>query len=111
VDDTIHFLAWFRVALHELGDRQQAILSAFQHCATPTLQAALISGLGLSIFSFSTFVPIKRFGVLMLAILLAGVAAELIFLPALLAGPLGKVFQPRKPPPVDQLPDVAVLDA
>ncbi len=96
VDDTIHFLSWFRVALNELGDRQLAILAAYKHCATPTLQAALISGLGLSIFSFSTFIPIKRFGFLMLAILFAGVAAELIFLPALLAGPLGKVFQPRK---------------
>lgn len=96
VDDTIHFLSWFRSALNELGDRKRAILSAYQHCATPTLQAALISGLGLSIFSFSTFVPIKRFGFLMLAILFAGVAAELIFLPALLAGPLGAVFRPAK---------------
>jgi hypothetical protein len=31
----------------------------------------------------------------MLTILFAGVAAELIFMPALLAGPLGRVFRPR----------------
>jgi hypothetical protein len=56
------------------------------------LQAALISGLGLSIFALSTFTPTQRFGWLMLTILLAGVVAELIMLPAMLAGPLGSIF-------------------
>jgi hypothetical protein len=93
VDDTIHFLSWFREDLRRLGDRKQAILAAYRRCATPTLQAALISGLGLSVFAFSTFTPTQRFGWLMLTILLAGVVAELILLPALLAGPLGLVFR------------------
>jgi hypothetical protein len=93
VDDTIHFLAWFRDDLRRLGNRRQAILAAYRRCATPTLQAALISGLGLSVFAFSTFTPTQRFGWLMLTILLAGVVAELILLPALLAGPLGSVFR------------------
>lgn len=96
VDDTIHFLNWFRVELDRLGDRKQAILATYKHCATPTLQAALISGLGLSIFAFSTFTPTQRFGCLMLVILWAGAMAELIYFPALLAGPLGMVFKPRK---------------
>jgi len=95
VDDTIHFLTWFRRALDSLGDRKLAIMAAYKHCATPTFQAALISGLGLSIFAFSTFTPTQRFGYLMLTILFAGVAAELIFMPALLASPLGRVFRPR----------------
>ena len=81
-----------------MGDRKQAILATYQHCATPTLQAALISGLGLSIFAFSTFTPTQRFGCLMLVILWAGAIAELIYFPALLAGPLGMVFKPRKRP-------------
>jgi hypothetical protein len=50
----------------------------------------------------------------MLAILWAGVVAELIFFPALLAGPLGVVFKPRKSaadaPTADPLADaVAVI--
>jgi predicted RND superfamily exporter protein len=98
VDDTIHFLNWFREELDRLGDRKQAILAAYKHCATPTLQAATISGLGLSIFAISTFTPTQRFGTLMLVILWLGAAAELIFFPALLAGPLGSVFKPRKKP-------------
>jgi predicted RND superfamily exporter protein len=96
VDDTIHYLNWFRVELDRLGDRKQAILAAYGHCATPTLQAAVIAGLGLSIFAFSTFTPTQRFGCLMLVILWLGAIAELVYFPALLAGPLGSVFKPRK---------------
>lgn len=96
VDDTIHYLNWFREELDRLGDRKKAILAAYKHCATPTLQAAVISGLGLSIFALSTFTPTQRFGVLMLVILWLGAIAELIYFPALLAGPLGRVFQPRR---------------
>lgn len=96
VDDTIHYLNWFREELDRVGDRKLAILAAYKHCATPTFQAAILSGLGLSIFALSTFTPTQRFGYLMLAILWMGVAAELIFFPALLAGPLGAAFKPRK---------------
>jgi predicted RND superfamily exporter protein len=96
VDDTIHYLNWFREELDRLGDRKKAILAAYKHCATPTLQAAVISGLGLSVFAVSTFTPTQRFGVLMLTILWLGAVAELIYFPALLAGPLGLAFKPRK---------------
>jgi hypothetical protein len=96
VDDTIHYLNWFREALDRLHDRNKAILAAYRHCATPTLQAAVISGLGLSIFALSTFTPTQRFGVLMLVILWLGAIAELIYFPALLAGPLGRMFKPRR---------------
>ncbi len=96
VDDTIHFLSWFRGDLHELKDRRKAIVACYKRCATPTLQAACISGIGLSVFAFSTFTPTQRFGWLMLTILVAGVVAELIMLPAILAGPLGKVFEPAQ---------------
>lgn len=96
VDDTIHYLNWYREELDRLKDRKLAILAAYKHCATPTFQAAIISGLGLSVFALSTFTPTQRFGYLMLVILWMGVVAELIFFPALLAGPLGVVFKPRK---------------
>ena len=96
VDDTIHFLSWFRGDLKQLGNRQEAIVACYKRCATPTLQAACISGLGLSVFAFSTFTPTQRFGWLMLTILVAGVVAELILLPAILAGPLGKAFEPSQ---------------
>ena len=98
VDDTIHFLNWFREELDRTGDRKLAILGAYKHCATPTFQAAIISGIGLSVFALSTFTPTQRFGLLMLAILWMGVVSELIFFPAILAGPLGWAFKPRRRP-------------
>jgi uncharacterized membrane protein YdfJ with MMPL/SSD domain len=98
VDDTIHFLTWYRQDLNRLRDRRAAIRKAYRHCAPPTIQAALVSGLSLSVFVLSTFTPTQRMGWLMLSILVAGMVAELIMLPALLAGPLGKAFpiQPQK---------------
>ncbi len=98
VDDTIHFLSWYKDDLARLQHRKLATLAAYRKCCNPTLQSALISGLGLSVFAFSTFTPTQRFGWLMLTILIAGVVAELFMLPAILVGPLGKVFKvpPRK---------------
>lgn len=95
VDDTIHFLSWYRGNVLAMRDRRAAIIASYRQCGTPTLQAACISGLGLSVFALSTFTPTQRFGWLMLTILVAGVIAELVLLPAILAGPLGKVFEPR----------------
>jgi len=40
-----------------------------------------------------------------LTILFAGMVAELIFMPALLAGPLGAVFKPRRRPTSDNSTD------
>jgi uncharacterized protein len=93
VDDTIHYLSWFRTNIDQLRNRNEAIISSYKSAAVPTLQTAVISGLGLSVFAFSTFTPTQRFGWLMLAILIAGVVAELVMLPAILAGPLGKCFE------------------
>ncbi len=104
VDDTIHYLTWYRLELQRLGDRKKAIIATYGHCGPPTLQAALISGLSLSVFAFSTFTPTQRMGWLMMSILIAGVIAELVMMPAILAGPLGRVFKvkskPIVPPPI-----------
>jgi uncharacterized protein len=96
VDDTIHFLAWFKDDFKALGDRKQAVLSAYRRSATATLQAALINGLGLSVFATSSFTPTQRFGWLMLVILFAGMVAELVMLPSMLFGPVGRVFDAKK---------------
>jgi hypothetical protein len=47
----------------------------------------------------------------MLVILWMGVAAELIFFPALLAGPLGSVFKPRARKEDKHLPASDVVDS
>lgn len=96
VDDTIHFLAWYRDDLRALGDRSEAVLCSYRRSANATLQAGLINGLGLSVFATSSFTPTQRFGWLMLTILVAGIVAELIMLPSIMFGPIGRVFDLKK---------------
>jgi predicted RND superfamily exporter protein len=92
VDDTMHYLAWFREGLDEGHDRKGAAMAAYERCATAMTQTTLIGGLGLAVFAFSTFTPTQRFGMLMLVLLAAALVGDLIFLPAMLTGPLGRFF-------------------
>lgn len=92
VDDTIHFLTWFRRGLDSTGDRRKAIMLGYERCATAMTQTTIISGLGLSVFALSTFMPTQRFGYLMVTLLTAALVGDLLLLPAILAGPLGRVF-------------------
>lgn len=96
VDDTMHFLTWFRHGLDQGKDRKGAVMVAYERCATAMTQTTLIGGLGLAAFGFSTFTPTQRFGVLMLVLLFTALIGDLIFLPALLTSPLGKFFDRRK---------------
>ena len=98
VDDTIHFLTWFRRAMDEGLDRKGAVMMAYERCGTAMSQTTLIGGLGLSAFAFSTFTPTQRFGVLMLAMLTTALIGDLIFLPALLSGPVGRFFRSKHKP-------------
>jgi hypothetical protein len=63
-------------------------------------QTTIIGGLGLSVFALSTFTPTQRFGTMMLTLLAAALFGDLILLPALLAGPLGKYLCPKVTGPV-----------
>ena len=97
VDDTIHFLNWYRGALANGYDRTSAIKIAYDRVATAMTQTTLIGGFGLSAFALSTFTPTQRFGVLMLILLGMALIGDLILLPALIAGPLGKYFGKERP--------------
>ncbi len=96
VDDTIHFLTWFRSGLRKGLDRRDALFVAYKHVAPAMTQTTIIGGLGLCVFALSTFTPTQRFGKLMIALLGAALVGDLIFLPALLASPLGRIFTIRK---------------
>lgn len=105
VDDTIHFLTWFRDGLRKGLDRREAIFVAYKNCAHAMTQTTIVGGLGLSVFALSTFTPTQRFGTLMLSLLVAALFGDLIFLPALLASPLGRIFNIRRNKHSDQKQD------
>jgi len=96
VDDTFHFLTWFRRGVERGLSRRDAVADAYRRCATAMVQTTVICGCGLSVYIFSEFVPTNRFAVLMGALLLSALVADLILLPALLAGPIGYLFAPSR---------------
>ncbi|MDR1925611.1 MAG: MMPL family transporter [Planctomycetaceae bacterium] len=95
VDDTIHYITWFRTAIDQGCTPKQANRHAYERCATAMTQTTLIGGVGLSAFAFSTFTPTQMFGVMMLAMLSVALIGDLIFLPAILSGPAGRFFVPK----------------
>jgi len=92
VDDTVHFLTWFRRGVTQGMNRVQAVMLAYDRCATAMLQTTIIGGLGLAVFATSTFTPTQQFGYLMISMLGAALIGDLLLLPAILAGPLGTFF-------------------
>jgi len=63
------------------------------------VQSSLICGLGMMVFYFSDFLPSSRFAWMLLALLMVGLAANLVLLPALVVGPFGKLFEAQYPRP------------
>jgi predicted RND superfamily exporter protein len=92
VDDVVHFMLWFRRGIAEGLDTRGATMLAYKGCARAMYQSWGVIGIGLSVFALSPFGPTQRFGFMMLSMLTVALVGNLVLLPALLAGPLGRVF-------------------
>ncbi|MCH2115091.1 MAG: MMPL family transporter [Pirellulales bacterium] len=97
VDDTLHFITWFRRGLARGDSQFAAIRFAYASCGVAMIQTTLACGLGLLTFAMSDFIPIARFAWVMFAMLSSAVVADLVVLPAVLLSPLGVVFEPLAP--------------
>jgi predicted RND superfamily exporter protein len=98
VDDVVHFMLWYRRGIADGLSRNDSVMLAYKGCARAMYQSWGVIGLGLSVFAFSPFTPTQRFGYLMLTLLTAALPGNLLLLPALLAGPLGRLFAWRIAP-------------
>ncbi|HVU89818.1 MAG TPA: MMPL family transporter [Pirellulales bacterium] len=105
VDDAAHYLTWFRFGIGRGYDRKTAAVFAYRNAAVAMAQSSIIVGLGLAVFGFSSFVPTKMFGLLMLLLLAWGLFADLVLLPAIVAGPLGRFFTRGVRPDIVHRPD------
>ncbi len=92
VDDVVHFMLWFRRGIVDGLDRREATMLAYKGCARAMYQSWGVIGIGLSVFSLSPFGPTQRFGYMMLSMLTIALVGNLVFMPALLSGPLGSLF-------------------
>jgi predicted RND superfamily exporter protein len=95
VDDTLHFLVWYRRGTQRFTSRRRAVRFAFRHCATAMFQTSIICGLGLLVFMASPFTPIARFGLVMAIMLALALLGDLVLLPAALCSSLGKSRRSR----------------
>lgn len=101
VDDTVHVLTWFRRGLDAGLSRLEALNDAFERCAGAMMHTTLICSGGLIVFAASSFVPILHFAWMMVFLLFSALIGDLVLLPAILAGPLGRFFEGSKRVTVD----------
>tara|TARA_R110002111_G_scaffold117466_2_gene179463 strand:- start:29083 stop:31422 length:2340 start_codon:yes stop_codon:yes gene_type:complete len=90
IDDTLHFLAWFRREKALNRTSEEAIHAALKHCGRAMIHTTFICGIGLLVFGFSDFIPTQRFAWMMLALLTTALIGDLLFLPAMLMQPFAK---------------------
>ena len=95
VDDTIHFLTWYRRGTARGLSRFASIRNTFEHCSKAMIDTTLICGLGVACFMLSVFMPTVKFSRLLLVLLSVALVGDLLLLPAILAGPLGKLFRAK----------------
>jgi predicted RND superfamily exporter protein len=93
VDDTLHFLTYFQRSLAAGISRRDAVAESYRHCGRAMVQSSVICGAGMSVFALSDFVPTARFAWMIVALFAAALMADLVLLPALLLGPLGKLWE------------------
>ena len=96
IDGTLHFLTFFRRSIDGGAAPAAAVHAAFQHCAAAMTESTIICGLGILVFSLSSFAPTARFSWMLASLMLAALAGDLVLLPAMLVGPLGRCFTPRR---------------
>ncbi|MCA9172135.1 MAG: MMPL family transporter, partial [Planctomycetales bacterium] len=92
VDDTLHFLTFFRRGLQQGLTRRESVRFAYVHCGRAMIQSTIILALGVSVFGLSDFLPTCRFAWMMSASLSAALLGDLVILPALLISPFGGFF-------------------
>jgi len=93
VDDTLHFITWFRRGLASGMNQRDAVAAAYGKCALAMLQTTLICTLGLLVFCVSPFVPISRFAWFMFALLGVALVCDLVVLPAILLAAPARTFR------------------
>jgi len=93
VDDVLHFLTFYNRGLARGMSREAAVHATYQQCGFAMFTSSMVCGLGPLVFALSDFLPTARFAWMMLLLLTVAVLGDLVLLPALVVGPLGKLFE------------------
>jgi len=93
VDGTLHLITWFQVGIREGKSRRDAVADALARCGPAMWQTGTTVALGLLVLSMADLLLVSRFGWMMASLVGMALVADLVFLPALLAGPLGALIE------------------
>lgn len=93
VDGTLHLITWFQELIRRGETIPDAVAGALEHCGPAMWQTSAVVGLGMIALLPAELLLISRFGWMLAALIFAALIADIIFLPALLAGPLGTLIQ------------------
>ena len=85
VDSTIHYMARLNLELQGETDQAAALVRTVRTVGAPIVDTTVALALGFLSFAFSSFVPIKNFGVLAGITMATSLGTNLVLLPALLA--------------------------
>jgi len=89
VDGSLHLLTWFRAGIEAGFSRQKAVSRSLVHCGPAMWQTSCVVGVGLLMLYPAELMIAHRFSWLMASLMGTSFLANTLFLPALLAGPLG----------------------
>src|SRR5690606_3133190 len=93
VDGTLHLLTWFQDGINRGMSRADAIAQGLGHCGPAMWQTSASIALAMLMLGGAELLLISRFGWLMASLIGAALIGDVIFLPALLGGPLGTVIE------------------
>jgi uncharacterized protein len=99
VDDTLHFVSWYKQELNSGCSRLEAVQKTLAACGNAMLHTTLISCSAMLPFMFSEFIPTGQFAKLMVVMLMGAIFGDMVILPAILLSPLGKMIASSEPIP------------
>ncbi|MCA9062687.1 MAG: MMPL family transporter [Planctomycetaceae bacterium] len=93
VDGTLHLITWFQQLIEQGHSREEAVARALQHCGPALWQTSAAIGLGMLALLPVELLLISRFGWIMAALIGAALIGDVVLLPSLLSGILGKLLE------------------
>lgn len=99
MNDTLHLLVHFNHELRRSHDERVAMTAALQASWMPIVATSVALSAGFAALGFSSFAPVKEFGLLSAAVILVALAVDLFVTPAVVSGSrivtLWDVLSPR----------------
>lgn len=100
VDDSIHFFARFVEEKQRHDDLKEAILRTYFGAGRAILLTSILLLIGMTVITFSSFVPTQQFGLLTGITIASAVLANLFILPALIYLVYSRFPDARRPAPL-----------